>query len=157
MKVITFNKGSSINLKHYTYCDEYHNRCNIYRDRFGNIKKTMQNFYYRYLADGSKISVSDSAGNGFLYLGAARFEYDADGTSFESLPFGGGRIVSSSNGYEPQYHFTDHLGSTRVVATYDNGWTDIQRKNYSPFGKEWETPAKSNTSWLRRITSPRRC
>jgi len=100
----------------------------------------MQNFYYRYLADGSKISVSDSAGNGFLYLGAARFEYDADGTSFESLPFSSGRIVSSSNGYEPQYHFTDHLGSTRVVATYDNEWTDIQRKNYSPFGKEWETP-----------------
>ena len=111
-----------------------------YRDRFGNIKKTMQNFYYRYLADGAKISVADSAGNGFLYLGAARFAYDANGTSFESMPFSSGRIVNSSNGYEPQYHFTDHLGSTRVVATYDNGWTDIQRKNYSPFGKEWETP-----------------
>ena len=100
----------------------------------------MQNFYYRYLADGSKISVSDNASNGFLYLGAARFAYDANGTSFESMPFSSGRIVNSSNGYEPQYHFTDHLGSTRVVATYDNGWTDIQRKNYSPFGKEWETP-----------------
>ena len=110
------------------------------RDRFGKIKKTMQNFTYRYLSDGTKVAVTDKNGNGFMYLGSARFSCGANGTEFESLPFSGGRIVNSSNGCRPQYHLTDHLGSTRVVAAYDKEWTDIERRNYTPFGKEWETP-----------------
>lgn len=110
------------------------------RDRFGKPKTTMHNYYYRYLADGTKMSVTYNFGGGFLYLGSARFELNDGIPTFESVPFSGGRIVKTSNGCLAQYHFTDHLGSTRVVAEQGNQWTDIERRNYTTFGKEWDMP-----------------
>lgn len=56
---------------------------------------------YTYLSDGSKVSSCDAGGNGYMYFGTARFTLDNNVPTFESIPFSGGRIVKTTNGYEP--------------------------------------------------------
>lgn len=99
---------------------------------------------FTYFADGTKHSVLDSSGNGYMYIGAVRFavrEYQAE---LESLPFAGGRIVKTSNGYEPRYYLTDHLGSTRMVMGPDGKTVDASFY-YMAYGLE-QTDADSPTS-----------
>ena len=74
---------------------------------------------YTYLSDCSKVSSCDADGNGYMYFGIARFTLENDVPTFESIPFSGGRIVKTTNGYEPQYYLTDHLGSTRMIVNKD--------------------------------------
>ena len=93
-------------------------------------KETTQ---YCYLSDGSKVSSCDADGNGYMYFGTARFTLDNNVPAFESIPFSGGRIVKTSNGYEPQYYLTDHLGSTRMIVNKD-GKTVEATFDYTPFG-----------------------
>ena len=88
---------------------------------------------YIYLSDGSKVSSYDAGGNGYMYFGTARFTLDNNVPTFESIPFSGGRIVKTSNGYEPQYYLTDHLGSTRAIVNND-GQTVEATFDYTPFG-----------------------
>lgn len=88
---------------------------------------------YTYLSDGSKVSSCDADGNGYMYFGTARFTLDDNVPTFESIPFSGGRIVKTSNGYEPQYYLTDHLGSTRAIVNND-GQTVEATFDYTPFG-----------------------
>ena len=88
---------------------------------------------YTYLSDGSKVSSCDADGNGYMYFGTARFTLDNEVPTFESIPFSGGRIVKTTNGYEPQYYLTDHLGSTRAIVNKD-GQTVEATFDYTPFG-----------------------
>ena len=88
---------------------------------------------YAYLSDGSKVSSCDAGGNGYMYFGTARFTLDNNVPTFESIPFSGGRIVKTTNGYEPQYYLTDHLGSTRMIVNKD-GKTVEATFDYTPFG-----------------------
>ncbi|WP_418190967.1 RHS repeat domain-containing protein, partial [Alistipes putredinis] len=91
---------------------------------------------YKYLADGTKLEVSDAMGCGFLYFGS--LIYSKRGTIYtpESVGFTGGRIVCTSAGSEVQYHVTDYLGSVRVVA--DQNGRALEKINYYPFGKRWD-------------------
>ena len=94
--------------------------------------------YYDYLADGTKLSVTDTEENGLYYLGSLVYEKHANTIGLESVPFSSGRIVATSdNNTEVRYFLTDHLGSVRVVATdKDNVF---ERNDYQPFGKRWNT------------------
>lgn len=103
------------------------------RDRFGQMKLRKTYHYNRYLSDGTKVLSYDAAGNGYMYFGTARFSLDNDVPTFESIPFSGGRIVKTTNGYEPQYYLTDHLGSTRAIVNND-GQTVAATFDYTPFG-----------------------
>ena len=91
---------------------------------------------YKYLADGTKLEVSDAMGCGFLYFGS--LIYSKRGTIYapESVGFTGGRIVCTSAGSEVLYHVTDYLGSVRVVA--DQNGRALEKINYYPFGKRWD-------------------
>ena len=93
--------------------------------------------YYTYLSDGTKIKVCGYDDNEpTRYAGSLVYN---DGT-FESASFGGGRIVGTNNDTNSEVHYflTDHLGSTRVVAKVTpTGRSDLDRKDYYPFGKEW--------------------
>ena len=88
---------------------------------------------YTYLSDGSKVSSCNAGGNGYMYFGTARFTLDNNVPTFESIPFSSGRIVKTTNGYEPQYYLTDHLGSTRMIVNKD-GQTVEATFDYTPFG-----------------------
>ncbi len=103
------------------------------RDRFGQMKLRKETTQYCYLSDGGKVSSCDADGNGYMYFGTARFTLDNNVPTFESIPFSGGRIVKTSNGYEPQYYLTDHLGSTRMIVNKD-GKTVEATFDYTPFG-----------------------
>ena len=94
---------------------------------------------YSYLADGTKLSVTDTEENGLYYLGSLVYEKHANTIGLE----GGGRIVGTNDGANSEVHYflTDHLGSTRVVARVTpTGREDLDRKDYYPFGKEWAQP-----------------
>ena len=96
---------------------------------------------YSYLADGRKLTATESAGNELCYLGSLVYRTQNGTFDLESASFGGGRLVVSSEGLETRYFLTDHLGSTRVVAKVTpTGREDLDRKDYYPFGKEWAQP-----------------
>ena len=96
---------------------------------------------YCYLADGTKLSATTGDDCGFSYRGS--FTYRTDESSqpdrvFESTPFGGGRIVGTvDDETEVRYFLTDHLGSVRAVV--NSGCEVLERNDYQPFGKRWNT------------------
>ena len=93
---------------------------------------------YCYLADGTKLSVTDVGENGLYYLGSLVYEKHANTIGVESVPFSSGRIVATAgNDTEIRYFLTDHLGSVRVVATDKDNV--LERNDYQPFGKRWNT------------------
>ena len=93
---------------------------------------------YCYLADGTKLSVTDTEENGLYYWGSLVYEKHANTIGLESAAFSGGRIVATSgNDTEVRYSLTDHLGSVRVVATDKDNV--LERNDYQPFGKRWDT------------------
>lgn len=92
---------------------------------------------YKYLADGTKLEVSDPLGSGYLYFGSLIYSKRGNTYEPESTGFAGGRIVFTSSGSDIQYHVTDYLGSVRVVADRDGKL--LERIDYYPFGKRIET------------------
>ena len=93
---------------------------------------------YCYLADGTKLSVTDTEENGLYYLGSLVYEKHANTIGLESAAFSSGRIVATAgNDTEIRYFLTDHLGSVRVVATDKDNV--LERNDYQPFGKRWNT------------------
>ncbi len=118
-----------------------------------NAPATTESASYTWLADGTKASVVDQNGNGYVYLGSLIYKRLPDGTlELESTAHGSGRIVvkKDANGetvldtngnpvYEPQYHITDHLGSVRVVI--NQAGEVLARNDYYPFGKSHNNPA----------------
>ena len=109
------------------------------------LEKAMRNdtivAKYSYLADGTKLSAVNADDCGFAYRGS--FTYRTDESSqpdrvFESTPFGGGRIVGTvDDETEVRYFLTDHLGSVRAVV--NSGCEVLERNDYQPFGKRWNT------------------
>ena len=89
--------------------------------------------YYDYLADGTKVRHAYQDGQERFYAGSLVYDQGV----FESAPFGGGRIVGTYDDSEAHYFLTDHLGSTRVVATDKDNV--LERNDYQPFGKRWNT------------------
>ena len=70
---------------------------------------------YSYLADGTKLSVTDVGENGLYYLGSLVYEKHANTIGLESAGFSSGRIVATAgNDTEIRYFLTDHLESVRV-------------------------------------------
>ena len=93
---------------------------------------------YSYLADGTKVSVLDSLGNGLLYLGSMVFNKTSDGTQMESIAWDGGRIVAEPDGWGgtnlvPYLYSFDHLGSVRAVRNALTGAV-ASRSDYEPYG-----------------------
>ena len=100
---------------------------------------------YKYLADGTKLEVSDALGGGYLYFGSLIYHKLGDRYEPESVGFNGGRIVGTTSGSQVRYHVTDYLGSVRVVA--DAEGKRLEKCDYYPFGKrieEAEQPLASN-------------
>ena len=104
---------------------------------------------YCYLADGTKLSVTDVGENGLYYLGSLVYKKQNGVLLLESASFGGGRILAAAttNGviYSPQYHLTDHLGSVRAIVN-DTGEV-IERNDYYPFGLRWNTGTLSDNRY----------
>ncbi len=89
---------------------------------------------YSYLTDGTKLNTLDAEGNGFEYRGSLVYNRAGDALELESVAFSGGRILKTTEGYEPNYFITDHLGSVRVVV--DGNGEVQQQRDYYPFGGE---------------------
>ncbi len=90
---------------------------------------------YDYFADGTKLRVRDTDGNGFDYLGSLTYRKSSAGLELEAANFGGGVIrvnVSNSGVQEVNYFLTDHLGSVRVIV--DGNGVVQERNDYYPFG-----------------------
>lgn len=113
-----------------------YNRLNLAKKVF-NADGDLAN--YRYLADGTKISVLDSTENGLKYQGSLVYHQQGNELMLESAAVEGGRIIANhtslGNNYSPLYFLTDHLGSTRVVT--DGNVSNTTNYNYYPFGKLW--------------------
>lgn len=91
---------------------------------------------YSYLADGTKLSIRDQAGNGYTYLGSLIYQSNRGRLTLEGTHFDGGRIVKTSTGYEIVYYVTDYLGSVRAVV--DSSGKVREYNNYYPFGGRWQ-------------------
>ena len=91
---------------------------------------------YSYLSDGTKLSATDSAGNGLYYSGSLVYSKQGAALTMESCAFTGGRFVATATGVEARYFVTDHLGSVRAVVN-DDGEV-LERNDYYPFGSRWD-------------------
>lgn len=89
---------------------------------------------YLYLADGTKVQAIGETGQGYEYVGSLRLSVNGSNVDIESIPFAGGRIVKTTNGYEPQYYITDHLGSTRTIVKPKA--TVVAEFDYMPYGTQ---------------------
>ena len=91
---------------------------------------------YSYLSDGTKLSATDSAGNGLYYSGSLIYTKQDAALTMESCAFTGGRFVATATGAEARYFVTDHLGSVRAVVNGDG--EVLERNDYYPFGSRWD-------------------
>lgn len=64
---------------------------------------------YSYLSDGTKLSATDSVGNGLYYSGSLIYTKHGAALTMESCAFTGGRFVATATGVEARYFVTDHL------------------------------------------------
>ena len=96
---------------------------------------------YAYLADGTKLSAIDGAGDGFEYIGSLTFRRSGVSRQLESSAFSQGRIYREGSGqavsYVPYFHITDHLGSVRAVIDGRDGYL-VEENHYYPFGERWD-------------------
>jgi RHS repeat-associated protein len=96
---------------------------------------------YRWLADGTKAGVRNTATGtlGYEYLGSLIYKRTGSSTvALEGTAFGGGRINKTSSSYEVNYQIADHLGSPRVV--FKDATTILARNDYYAFGKRHANP-----------------
>ena len=84
----------------------------------------------------TKLSATDSAGNGLYYSGSLIYTKHGSALTMESCAFTGGRFVATATGVEARYFVTDHLGSVRAVVN-DEGEV-LERNDYYPFGSRWD-------------------
>ncbi len=94
---------------------------------------------YSYLSDGTKVSATNGAGDGFFYAGSLVYRKAGDRLTLESAGFDGGRFVVTNTGVEARYFESDHLGSTRVVV--NAGGEVLERNDYYPYGMRWSDPS----------------
>ena len=94
---------------------------------------------YTYLADGTKIKAVNALGVGFDYIGSFKYNRSNSNITLESVASAGGRIYKTSSGYEARYFISDHLGSTRLVASA-NG-TVSEQNDYMTYGERHSNSA----------------
>ena len=94
---------------------------------------------YTYLADGTKIKAVNALGVGFDYIGSFKYNRSNSNITLESVATAGGRTYKTSSGYEARYFISDHLGSTRLVASA-NG-TVLEQNDYMPYGERHSNSA----------------
>ena len=104
---------------------------------------------YGHLADGTKISSADGAGNGLQYRGSLVYAQTAGQSGSPTLALdcaltSAGRIVrgtadDGSVSYRSLIHLRDHLGSVRAVVDGDTGAV-IETNDFYPFGKRIPLP-----------------
>lgn len=94
---------------------------------------------YSYLADSTKCTATDDAGNGLVYIGSLVYKKQNGNYALESAAFSGGRFAAtqtpSGTTCLPHYFVTDHLGSVRVVVNADG--EVVEQNDYYPFGLRW--------------------
>lgn len=93
---------------------------------------------YTYLANRTKLAATNAAGTGLVYMGSLVYRLQDDALTLESLSFSDGRILNTTNGYDIQYHITDHLGSIRAIVNDDGDI--IEQNDYYPYGLRWNVP-----------------
>ena len=117
-----------------------HAGLNIRYNHLNLIEKVMRGdtivAKYSYLSDGTKLTATDSAGNGLYYSGSLVYSKQGDVLTLESCAFTGGRFVATATGVEARYFVTDHLGSVRAVVNADG--EVVERNDYYPFGRRWD-------------------
>ena len=117
-----------------------HTGLNLHYNDLNLIEKVMHGdtivAKYSYLSDGTKLSATDSAGNGLYYSGSLVYSKQGAALTMESCAFTGGRFVATATGVEARYFVTDHLGSVRAVVN-DEGEV-LERNDYYPFGSRWD-------------------
>ena len=117
-----------------------HTGLNLRYNQLNLIEKVMRGdtivAKYSYLSDGTKLSATDSAGNGLYYSGSLIYTKHGSALTMESCAFTGGRFVATATGVEARYFVTDHLGSVRAVVN-DEGEV-LERNDYYPFGSRWD-------------------
>ena len=87
---------------------------------------------YRYLANGTKLSVKGADGKGYSYMGSMIYTNNNGVLALESTDFAGGRIYATNKTTEAQYHLCDHLGSPRVIL--NESMNILEQNDYYPFG-----------------------
>ena len=91
----------------------------------------------------TKLSATDSAGNGLYYSGSLIYTKHGAALTMESCALTGGRFVATATGVEARYFVTDHLGSVRAVVN-DEGEV-LERNDYYPFGLRWNNAGQQVT------------
>ena len=90
-----------------------HTGLNLRYNQLNLIEKVMRGdtivAKYSYLSDGTKLSATDSAGNGLYYSGSLIYTKHGSALTMESCAFTGGRFVATATGVEARYFVTDHL------------------------------------------------
>ena len=99
---------------------------------------------YRYLWSGVKFSAQDPTGNGYQYVGRARYLRQRGSLSLESLPIPDGRLIREGAELSPRYFLTDHLGNVRTVT---NAQKEILAEyDYLPYGTQHANATQPQTS-----------
>ena len=102
------------------------------------VSKSGTTVNYSWFADGSKYSVTSSAGKGYRYIGSLIYTIDLGKLEIESTDFTGGRINFAEAGegnaltQDIHYFHTDHLGSVRAITNQEG--SVIEQNTYYPFG-----------------------
>lgn len=91
---------------------------------------------FDYLADGTKLSVTDSTGGGLVYRGPFIYRVGAGGLgrTLESVPYEGGRLTPDG----VFRYMTDHLGSIRAVVGADG--ETLALNEFGPYGSRKDLP-----------------
>ena len=97
---------------------------------------------YKYLSDGTKLSCTDNANTGYVYLGSRRYNKNSQSLILESIASSGGRISKNSTGsYLANYYTCDYLGNVRIVT--DGGGNVLFKSDYTPFGMPYNVSGVS--------------
>ena len=109
---------------------------------------------YKYLSDGTKLSVKKSDGSSIVYRGS--FVYDVSAlnvVTLESVGIPEGRVYCSDTPDERNWEcwdIKDYLGNVRAVVRSDNG-SPIEISDYLPYGtrlEEYNPPYQvGNNRW----------
>jgi cell well associated rhsD protein len=99
---------------------------------------------YSYLWDGTRQSIINFLGDGYVYLGSLVYIKVEDELVLMDMGFSKGRFVfNGASDPVTNYHVRDHLGSVRAIV--NEGGNVIEESNYHPFGTRWEDYSRPTT------------
>ena len=102
-----------------------------------NLPSMVNMLTYKYLSDGTKVSVKKNDGKEYVYRGNFIYNVSAEGVaSLESVSIPDGRVYCSGTPDEMVWecwNITDYLGNVRSRVRADNGMA-IEISDYLPYG-----------------------